>query len=145
MASQPVRQSAAIEVARANGARQVVVATPVAPADVVETLGSGADVVVCLEQPDPFGSVGRWYRDFAAVGQAEVVELLAARSTGTVPDDSGHLAVRGGAATDNCKMHMHRGEALVRALHTPTTCRTSCSRWCSIASPTVCCWQTVTA
>jgi len=68
---------AAITVARANGATVVVVATPVAPADVVVTLGSIADVVVCLEQPDPFGSVGRWYRDFAAVGQAEVVELLA--------------------------------------------------------------------
>jgi len=71
---------AAIAVARANGASVVVVATPVAPADVVVTLGSIADVVVCLEQPDPFGSVGRWYRDFAAVGQAEVVELLAGAS-----------------------------------------------------------------
>ena len=48
-----------------------------APADVVETLRSYADVVVCLDQPDPFGSVGRWYRNFDAVDQADVVQLLA--------------------------------------------------------------------
>ncbi len=36
-----------------------------------------ADDVVCLESPHPFGSVGRWYRDFAAVNDAEVAELLA--------------------------------------------------------------------
>ncbi len=68
---------AAIEVARSAGARSVAVATPVAPPDVVETLGSEADWVVVLAQPDPFGSVGRWYRDFDAVSQSDVVELLA--------------------------------------------------------------------
>jgi putative phosphoribosyl transferase len=68
---------AAIEVARAAGARSVGVATPVAPSDVVETLDVIADWVVCLAQPDPFGSVGRWYRDFDAVSQGEVVESLA--------------------------------------------------------------------
>ena len=68
---------AAIEVARAAGAGSVAVATPVAPPDVVETLRSDADWVVCLAEPDPFGSVGRWYRDFDAVSQNEVVELLA--------------------------------------------------------------------
>ena len=67
---------AAIEVARANGARHVIVATPVAPADVVEALTSTADSVVCLVQPAPFGSVGRWYHRFEAVSQAEVLELL---------------------------------------------------------------------
>jgi putative phosphoribosyl transferase len=68
---------AAIQVARANDAQFVVVATPVAPAEVVETLRASADGVVCLAQPDPFGSVGRWYADFDAVSQAEVLELLA--------------------------------------------------------------------
>jgi putative phosphoribosyl transferase len=68
---------AAIQVARANDAQFVVVATPVAPAEVVETLRASADAVVCLAQPDPFGSVGRWYADFDAVSQAEVLELLA--------------------------------------------------------------------
>jgi putative phosphoribosyl transferase len=67
---------AAIQVARAGGARHVSVATPVAPADVVEALRSTADAVVCLAQPTPFGSVGRWYQHFEAVSEAEVLELL---------------------------------------------------------------------
>jgi putative phosphoribosyl transferase len=68
---------AAIGVARANGARHVIVATPVAPTEVVEMLKSEADGVVCLAQPDPFGSVGRWYRHFEAVSDDEVVDLMA--------------------------------------------------------------------
>ena len=35
-----------------------------------------ADRVICLAQPDPFGSVGRWYRNFDAVSDSEVVELM---------------------------------------------------------------------
>jgi putative phosphoribosyl transferase len=68
---------AAIAVARSSGARHIVVASPVAPPDVVEALQSSADHVVCLAQPESFGSVGRWYRDFDAVGMAEVLDLLA--------------------------------------------------------------------
>jgi putative phosphoribosyl transferase len=68
---------AAIEVARAAGVRSVAVATPVAPSDVVESLDAIAEWVVCLAKPDPFGSVGRWFRDFEAVSDSEVVELLA--------------------------------------------------------------------
>jgi predicted phosphoribosyltransferase len=71
---------AAIEVARAGGAKHVTVATPVAPADVVQSLGSVADNVVCLEQPKNFGSVGRWYDHFEAVSQAEVLELLSSET-----------------------------------------------------------------
>jgi predicted phosphoribosyltransferase len=67
---------AAIEVARANGARKVIVATPVAPSDVVEALRASADNVVCLAQPASFGSVGRWYDRFEAVSQDEVLQLL---------------------------------------------------------------------
>jgi putative phosphoribosyl transferase len=68
---------AAIQVARASEARQIVVATPVAPHDVVAVLESIADRVVCLAQPDAFGSVGRWFRNFDAVSLDEVLELLA--------------------------------------------------------------------
>jgi putative phosphoribosyl transferase len=67
---------AAIDVARAHGAARIVVATPVAPGDVVAALGPIADSVLCLESPHPFGSVGRWYREFAAVTDVEVAELL---------------------------------------------------------------------
>ena len=67
---------AAIGVVRAQGVRHVTVATPVAPVDVVEVLASEADDVVCVAQPDPFGSVGRWYDNFEAVSDREVLELL---------------------------------------------------------------------
>ena len=74
---------AAIRVARANGARDVTVAAPVAPPDVVEMLRSEADVVVCLAEPEPFWAVGTWYRHFEAVGDDEVVALIAAAATRT--------------------------------------------------------------
>ena len=69
---------AAIRVARANGARDVIVAAPVAPPDVAEMLRSEADVVVCLAEPEPFWAVGTWYRHFEAVGDDEVVALITA-------------------------------------------------------------------
>jgi putative phosphoribosyl transferase len=37
-----------------------------------------ADAVVCVVQPEPFGSVGRWYRNFGEVGDDEVIDLLRA-------------------------------------------------------------------
>ena len=67
---------AAIGVVRAQGVKEVVVATPVAPVEVVEILANDADIVVCLARPDPFGSVGRWYRNFEAVSDTEVFESL---------------------------------------------------------------------
>ena len=69
---------AAIQVARAYGANDVTVATPVAPVGVVEILSSEADRVICLARPDPFGSVGRWYRHFDAVSDAEVLQTMSA-------------------------------------------------------------------
>jgi predicted phosphoribosyltransferase len=35
------------------------------------------DELVCLEAPEPFRSVGLWYREFAQVEDEEVVEMLA--------------------------------------------------------------------
>lgn len=67
---------AAIQVARVCGATTVAVAIPVAPPDVVAELRADADTVICLEQPDPFWSVGTWYRTFDAVSSAEVVDIL---------------------------------------------------------------------
>lgn len=67
---------AAIRVARASGALEVTVATPVAPPEVVEMLKSEADRVVCLAQPHPFWAVGSWYRHFDAVSDDEVLELI---------------------------------------------------------------------
>jgi len=79
---------AAIRVARANGARDVIVAAPVAPPDVAEMLRSEADVVVCLAEPEPFWAVGTWYRHFEAVGDDEVVALITAAAARTGVADS---------------------------------------------------------
>ena len=79
---------AAIQVARAYGASDVMVATPVDPPDVVEMLGSEADRVVCLTQPEPFGSVGRWYRNFEAVTDAEVLQAMSAAANRSTDGDT---------------------------------------------------------
>jgi putative phosphoribosyl transferase len=77
---------AAIAVARAAGASRVVVATPVAPPDVVQTLSAEADAVVCLAEPDPFWAVGSWYRNFDAVSDEEVLALVTGRDPSHVDD-----------------------------------------------------------
>ena len=63
----------------------MTVATPVAPPEIVEMLKSEADRVICLAQPEPFGSVGRWYRMFDAVSDSEVVELMSVAASGNTP------------------------------------------------------------
>jgi putative phosphoribosyl transferase len=67
---------AAIEVARAHGARRVALAVPVAPRETVVELGEVADHVICVASPEPFTSIGQWYRDFRQTTDAEVSELL---------------------------------------------------------------------
>jgi putative phosphoribosyl transferase len=91
---------AAIRVARAHGAKEVTVATPVAPPEVVQTLRSEADRIVCLEQPDPFWAVGSWYRDFSAVSDDEVVELITAAMVPPDPPTGGGSAA-GSTASPN--------------------------------------------
>lgn len=59
-----------------NPAR-VVVAVPVAPADMVTTMDPLADEVVCASTPSSFGSVGGSYDDFTQVSDDEVRRLLA--------------------------------------------------------------------
>ncbi|MEU8433242.1 phosphoribosyltransferase family protein [Streptomyces sp. NPDC029216] len=70
--------SVACEVARRQGAAQVVLAVPVASPQALERLRHEADTVVCLSAPPRFSSVGQWYEDFAQVGDEEVSALLAA-------------------------------------------------------------------
>jgi putative phosphoribosyl transferase len=67
---------AAILVARAPGARRVVVATPVAPRSTVVELGDVADAVVCVATPEPFRAIGQWYVDFRPTSDDQVVALL---------------------------------------------------------------------
>jgi putative phosphoribosyl transferase len=80
---------AALKVARAHGAREVVLAVPVAPPDTLRALASDADDIVVLGTPQPFFGVGQWYEDFRQTSDDEVIALLqGARTTeGTVAED----------------------------------------------------------
>ena len=57
-------------------ARKVVIAVPVAPSDTIEMLGELVDEVVCLETPEPFGAIGRFYVHFEPVLDDDVRDLL---------------------------------------------------------------------
>lgn len=66
----------AVQVARAMGARRVVVAVPVAPPETVARLRSEADQVVCLFAPPQFVAVGQWYEHFEQTSDRQVGALL---------------------------------------------------------------------
>ncbi len=67
---------AACQVARAHGARRVVVATPVAPLATVNALRADADDVICVDTPEPFWAIGEFYDDFTQTNDEEVAQLL---------------------------------------------------------------------
>ncbi|MCU0307235.1 MAG: phosphoribosyltransferase [Thermoleophilia bacterium] len=67
---------AAVRWARAAGARRVVVACPVGPAETAARLRAEADDVVLVREVERLGSVGAWYERFAQVTEAEVLALL---------------------------------------------------------------------
>jgi putative phosphoribosyl transferase len=75
--------TAAVRWAKAQGARKVILAVPVAPAEGVRNLAREADEVVCLETPEPFYAVGQWYQEFPQTSDEEVLQILdEARSSG---------------------------------------------------------------
>jgi putative phosphoribosyl transferase len=67
---------AACQVARAQGAKRVVLALPVAAPEVALDLGEVADEVICLRTPVGFQAVGQWYLDFTQTTDREVDSLL---------------------------------------------------------------------
>lgn len=67
---------AAITGLRAQGVAKIVVAVPVAPAQTLDALAGEVDEVVCPLVPEPFTAVGLWYRDFSAVSDERVREIL---------------------------------------------------------------------
>ena len=68
---------AAIGAVRAYQPGKIVVAIPVAPADVCEQLRTLVDDLVCVMTPEPFYAVGLWYEDFSPVSDRDVRQLLA--------------------------------------------------------------------
>lgn len=75
----------ACEVARAHGARRVVLALPVAPVEWTARLAGAADEFVAVATPEPFFGVGQFYRDFSPTSDREVTDLLAAAVAPTTP------------------------------------------------------------
>ncbi|BBX74093.1 dienelactone hydrolase family protein [Mycobacterium shinjukuense] len=73
---------AACQVARAQGARRVVLAVPIGATDIAERFAEHADEVVCLHTPVPYFAVGQGYRNFAQTSDEEVIALLARARTG---------------------------------------------------------------
>lgn len=92
---------AACQIARAHGAKSVILAVPIAPPDAVRSLSDVADEVVCVATPGELSSIGQWYDDFTQTSDDEVARLLeeadarrpaAATSTEvTVSTDGVHL------------------------------------------------------
>ncbi|MFZ0698959.1 MAG: phosphoribosyltransferase family protein [Thermoplasmata archaeon] len=72
---------AALRMAREQGARRIVVALGVAPADTCQRLKREVDELVVLLEPESFYAVGQFYEQFEPVEDDEVVELLR-RATG---------------------------------------------------------------
>ena len=69
---------AAIHGVRAHDPARLVVAVPIASADVCEMLQPSVDDLICLETPAYFLSVGAWYRDFDQTTDREVQAALQA-------------------------------------------------------------------
>jgi putative phosphoribosyl transferase len=67
---------AALSALRAGGAKRIVLAVPVAPADIIEDLRGDTDDIAVLLTPDPFLAVSQHYRDFTQVSDDAVKALL---------------------------------------------------------------------
>jgi predicted phosphoribosyltransferase len=68
--------AAAIDYIRAQGAKEIVVAAPVASEGVSRRFQDQADETICAISPEPFFSVGMWYDDFSEVTDDEVRRAL---------------------------------------------------------------------
>jgi putative phosphoribosyl transferase len=66
----------AVAALRKRNAQRILVAVPVAAPDVCRAVDQEADQAVCLETPEPFIAVGRWYHDFPQTSDEEVRRLL---------------------------------------------------------------------
>ncbi|MBK0417956.1 phosphoribosyltransferase [Leucobacter sp. CSA1] len=75
---------AACRIARARGARRVVLAVPVAAPDALAAVREAgeADETVCLAAPRSFMSVGMHYADFTQTEDAEAIGILRALGEG---------------------------------------------------------------
>ena len=68
--------SAAITLLRRQKVARIILAVPVAPIEACYRLSRTVDELICLETPETFLSVGRWYREFSEVSEGEVLRAL---------------------------------------------------------------------
>jgi predicted phosphoribosyltransferase len=61
---------------RGRDVGRLVLAVPVAAPDAVRMLSAESDHVVALVVPEDFVAVGRWYDDFAQLGDDDVRDAL---------------------------------------------------------------------
>lgn len=71
---------AALQTLRKKQPARLVLAVPVAPRDILASLGQECDEIVCLATPEPFYAVGAHYLDFTQTCDDEVKRLLAESS-----------------------------------------------------------------
>ena len=69
---------AAIAALRESSPARIIVAVPVSSVSVCRDVRKQADELVCLQTPEPFYSVGTWYRNFDQTSDDEVRRLLSA-------------------------------------------------------------------
>ncbi|GAA3865262.1 phosphoribosyltransferase [Leifsonia kafniensis] len=68
---------AAVALLRREGAAEIVLAVPVAPADQVAEMGEVADRFVVVKAPRVFWAIGEFYSDFHQLSDEETLALLA--------------------------------------------------------------------
>ncbi len=78
---------AACAVAKAQGAKRVVLAVPVAPAAAAGQLAGDADEFAILHAPEQFLAIGEWYDDFSQVTDEEVIRLMGGAPLGERPQN----------------------------------------------------------
>jgi len=67
---------AAVEIARQQNPKKIIVAVPVIAKDTLEKIESLADEVVFLDAPEMFFAVGQFYQDFSQITDEEVRKIL---------------------------------------------------------------------
>jgi putative phosphoribosyl transferase len=68
---------AAFAILKSQHPQELIVAVPVAPAEVCQAIAPEVDQVVCLATPSPFYAIALWYDNFSQTTDAEVCDLLA--------------------------------------------------------------------
>jgi predicted phosphoribosyltransferase len=67
---------AAVRSVKALGAREVILAVPVAAADTAADMCQEVDELICLSTPSYFGAVGQFYKNFPQTTDEEVSDIL---------------------------------------------------------------------